>query len=74
MISEALFCVRCGKEYDIYYSFKDDCEIVSGSCKCSLQKRNTKILDEALKKISEVLNEKHQSSFSKVSIATKTGQ
>jgi hypothetical protein len=70
-MSEIIICPRCGDEYDIYYSFRNDCEVVSGSCKCGLQKNKTKVLDEALLKLKEVLNEKHQSITSKVSFKSK---
>ena len=54
MISESLSCPRCGKEYDILYSFKNDEEIVSQSrCGCVKQSHNIKPLDRAF----EVLNE-----------------
>lgn len=70
MSSEILNCHRCGEEFEIYYSFRDECQVVSGHCKCSLQKRkddlkesNTKPLDRAL----ELLNEELKPSTRKVS-------
>lgn len=74
MSAEIWLCPKCGREFDVYYSIRDECEIVSGSCKCSLQIQKTKVLDQALLKLKGVLNEKHQPSVSKVSIATKTSK
>jgi predicted nucleic acid-binding Zn ribbon protein len=51
-------CHRCGQEFEIYYSFRDECQVVSGHCKCSLQVKKAKVLDEALLKLKEVLNER----------------
>lgn len=69
MISETLSCARCGKEYDILYSFKNDEEIVSQTrCGCVKQSHNIKPLDRAF----EVLNEELKSSLSKVSRQSKT--
>ena len=67
MSSEILNCHRCGEEFEIYYSFRDECQVVSGYCKCSLQVKKDKVLDEALLKLKEVLNEESKSSTRKVS-------
>lgn len=72
MSSEILNCYRCGKEYEIYYSFRDECQVVSGHCKCSLQVQKIKVLDEALLKLKEVLNEKYKSVSYQVSRKSKT--
>jgi hypothetical protein len=61
MSSEIWLCPKCGREFDVYYSMRDECEIVSGSCKCSLQNRNdglTKSHIKPLDRALEILNEK----------------
>jgi predicted nucleic acid-binding Zn ribbon protein len=67
MSSEILNCHRCGEEFELYYSFRDECQVVSGHCKCSLQVKKDKVLDEALLKLKEVLNEELKPSTRKVS-------
>lgn len=59
MNSEIFTCTKCGREYDVNYSKKNECEIVSGRCNCRLQNRKTglnkshiKTLDRAM----ELLN------------------
>jgi hypothetical protein len=73
MTSEILHCHRCAEEFEIYYSFRDECQVVSGHCKCCLQKRkdelkesDTKPLDRALEILNEELISKNQR-YSKVS-------
>ncbi len=73
-MEESLNCYICGNEYTIYYSYRDECEVVYGSCKCSLQVQKTKVLDRALLKLREVTNEKHQSITNQVPRKSKTNR
>lgn len=55
---EILCCRICGQEFDLYYSFRDDTEVVCQTpCRCVTQSKTIngkKLFDAAL----EVLNEK----------------
>ena len=78
MSVEIIRCPRCGAEYDLYYSLKDDDEVIGqSSCKCNKKTaliNGKKPLDYALEVLrKELLNEKSKQSTRSISITTKTG-
>ena len=68
---EILICKSCRQEYEYYYSFHNEQEIVSQtSCGCVKQSHNIKPLDRAM----EVLNEELKPITRKVSRQFKTNR
>jgi hypothetical protein len=75
MEQELLFCHICKDYYEVKYNGGN----ITSEEKCSCKRKQERIngmkpLDYALLKLKEVLNEKHQSSISKISISTKTSK
>ena len=77
MTSELLTCHRCGEEFEVNYSFKDEYQIVSGHCKCALQTMKDNLKQSNIKTLDRVigvLNEELKPSTSKVSRQSKANR
>ena len=71
MTSEILICHRCGKEFEVLYSFNDEWQVVSGYCKCALQNKKDLLKELTIKPLDraiEVLNEIYKPVSNQVSL------